>query len=1104
MLPAALHNAIFPQPLAAAGGSPSSVVSKSRSILARANLLGTQEPPLPNPDFELPSRTAPSSLSAWLRILGTEQAEPYRSLTCRLSSLKSPPSFPTTWSKTTGWTRYTKNGPESVPYPDENAIVLDIENMWHISPYAMLATAMSENYWYSWVSPELASLLAQSESPPQDIDQTVFKTLIPLGLSPSEPRVVVGHNVAYDRARVLEEYKIEANAVAWIDTLSLHCAVGGLSSQQRNSWLKFKKAETKAEELKDFASSDENFEEMHEKLMEKVDDVLELKKSWMDYGSMNSLKHVAALYLGKEISKDARAIFESGSVRDVVANFDSLMTYCANDVSVTQQVLAHVFPQFEQKCPHPISFAGMIEMGRGILPTTDAWDEYIANSEDACEKQLEFIENTIMELATKAVSLQKNEEWKNDEWLRRMDWTPTSKRARILPGYPKWYRELWDSPSKAIKVSSSKRVVPYLLKLTWRGYPLYYNRSFGWMYVVPRDEVETAGIKEPESTLPLAEDDKGYDPVALEECYSYAFFKIPHKDGDEANCGNPLAKSYISAFEAGLLGSAYSSANEILTKKSQCSYWISARERIKSQLVVSPKDHPGLSPLLDSDGKFGKIILPQTVVMGTVTRRAVESTWLTAANAKKNRIGSELKTLVRAPQGYSFVGADVDSEELWICSLFGDAQFGIHGATPLGFMTLQGTKAKGTDLHTVTGNIVGISRDVAKIFNYSRFYGAGAKHSTQLLMQHSPGMQLQEASQKIKKLFEQTKGKKYRGEPFAGSWFGGTESFTFNAMERVANSALPRTPVLGCSIPNSLLPEHVKSEYQTSRVNWVVQSSGVDYLHILLVSMNYLLRRFKVEGRFMLSIHDEVRYLVATEHASLAALALQISNLWTRALFSIRVGINSLPLNVAFFSAVDIDHCLRKEVDQVCVTPTNPTPIPKGRVQSIYDTIRELNDITDGKLSTLYGEELQSVIKAAETIEKGEDEGILLLQEIEPSRSNIPQETWLDFQMCQNKSEVSKVIDTLNTRKKAHSVPLDQGKRESRKISKVAAAKSRGEIGLNTKSSESSHSQKRLVGESGQAGTPKQAARFLKKSTFLSVKLSPETSHGNDDNGVTH
>ena len=50
-------------------------------------------------------------------------------------------------------------------------------------------------------------------------------------------------------------------------------------------------------------------------------------------------------------------------------------------------------------------------------------------------------------------------------------------------------------------------------------------------------------------------------------------------------------------------------------------------------------------------------ILPPICVAGTVTRRAVERTWMTASNPRQDRIGSEIKSLVKAPEGHSFVGA---------------------------------------------------------------------------------------------------------------------------------------------------------------------------------------------------------------------------------------------------------------------------------------------------------------------------------------------------------------------------------------------------------------------------------------------------------------
>ena len=50
----------------------------------------------------------------------------------------------------------------------------------------------------------------------------------------------------------------------------------------------------------------------------------------------------------------------------------------------------------------------------------------------------------------------------------------------------------------------------------------------------------------------------------------------------------------------------------------------------------------------------------------------------------------------------------------------------------------------------------------------------------------------------------------------------------------------------------------------TSRVNWVVQSSAVDYLHLMLVSMRWLFDTYGIDGRFCISIHDEVQSPLAS------------------------------------------------------------------------------------------------------------------------------------------------------------------------------------------------------------------------------------------------
>ncbi|KAG6868215.1 hypothetical protein C0993_006078 [Termitomyces sp. T159_Od127] len=563
----------------------------------------------------------------------------------------------------------------------------------------------------------------------------------------------------------------------------------------------------------------------------------------------------------------------------------------------------------------------------------------------------------------------------NDVWSQQLDWKMVStgdaaseevpvapkqkkRKAKAKPvkpppvHWPKWYWELAKPkkgfPPGTLDVTVRTRIAPLLFRLSWMGWPLHYSREHGWTYRVP------ANAKFQTRSKPMT----FYDPAddALNELATnggYLFYKLPHKDGDKANVGNPLSKTFMKYAEDGTMKSPGGEAKEALDMNAQCSYWISARDRIMNQMVVwqNRKINMGFDvpkPVEGEKKKWG-IILPQVITMGTVTRRAIEKTWLTASNAKKNRVGSELKAMVRAPEGYAIVGADVDSEELWISSCMGDAQFGLHGATAIGWMTLEGTKAAGTDLHSKTASILGISRDQAKIFNYSRIYGAGMRHAVLLLLQSNAGMLPDEAQKLAENLYASTKGKNtHRTDMFGRKfWFGGTESFVFNKLEEIALSDKPQTPALGCGVTYALSKEYLPAEfgadYMPSRINWVVQSSGVDYLHLLIVSMDHLITKYNIDARYLISVHDELRYLVKEEDKYRAALALQIANLWTRSIFAYKLGMDDLPQGVAFFSAVDVDHVLRKEVDMPCVTPSQPVPIARGESLDITGVLDKTN-----------------------------------------------------------------------------------------------------------------------------------------------------------------
>ena len=422
-----------------------------------------------------------------------------------------------------------------------------------------------------------------------------------------------------------------------------------------------------------------------------------------------------------------------------------------------------------------------------------------------------------------AAALIKDTRYTQDPWLWDLDWKPASLRTKkrkfleklktdeLLTDknnkFPSWFQDLADEEDGRVflNISTSKRVVPKILKLTWKGFPLHFDKTEKWGYLAPTPNAETImesiengeietrfPLKEYLGTLENWRSVRSTDPtdIFVDQIPDYSdnkylkkpgkpdksevgkdiglpgvlFYKLPHKNGPRFRVGNPLGKDFLSACgEGGALASKIKNlAGELLKTSSQLAYWRNAKDRLLEQVKVdlpseNLPDCVTSDPAFESDNVYS-IIIPSLVVSGTVTRRAVEKTWLTASNARKDRVGSELKTAIRAPPGFHFVGADVDSQELWLASILGDAECGGHGSTPLGWMSLQGERSKGTDLHSKTASAAQVSRDQAKILNYARIYGAGEQFARLLLKQFNPDLTESEVMSRARHMYEQTKG----------------------------------------------------------------------------------------------------------------------------------------------------------------------------------------------------------------------------------------------------------------------------------------------------------------------------------------------------------
>jgi DNA polymerase gamma 1 len=417
--------------------------------------------------------------------------------------------------------------------------------------------------------------------------------------------------------------------------------------------------------------------------------------------------------------------------------------------------------------------------------------------------------------------------------------------------------------------------------------------------------------------------------------------KVPHPKGNGDNCGSVLSKDFVEDMKVGRLNSKSSEAKRALEIAVATSYWTSVRKRVMDRIYISASNPHGEDAL---------VTLPEILCHGTVTRRTVESLMVTMCSTKPNRIGTELKSRVQAPDGWKIVGADFDGQEMQIAAIYSDKWEGGHvGCSPFGYNVLSGSKESGTDPHSALAKLAGVDRDTAKIAGFAILYGAGVQAVQTYIRRKYPEKSPTEVKNFAYRMLEGKKGKMRNG-----LYEGGSDSGCFNYMEEIAmRSRTPTLPCLGTKISTAMHPAAVGDDFRTSRVNWTIQSSGAELLSIFLTSVHWLAEEYKIPCRFILSIHDETWFMTPERYAEQFAVLFQIAHVYTWSLFHSAVEIPDLPLSRAFFSSVAIDERLRKSPKEKTVTLSNPGGENElfGNEYSMY----ELADIgAVQKLTTRY------------------------------------------------------------------------------------------------------------------------------------------------------
>lgn len=331
----------------------------------------------------------------------------------------------------------------------------------------------------------------------------------------------------------------------------------------------------------------------------------------------------------------------------------------------------------------------MLELGIAYLPINSNWDRYIQESDQAYEDLETEGKILLAQKADHACQLLHDNKYKEDLWMWDQDWSVKDFKMNVnklpkksdikeidkkisaknknlindeededpletkfyylwemkenipaveqhLPGYPAWYKKLCTKPNSiqnwmpgAHLISTSMKITPKLLRLTWEGYPLHHLRDKGWGFLIPfsnnTDIERNLPLKQLLQKCPLLTTKDGSNIwEAMQELNKFVqkdlskreyfsktkkdksnglykgtgiwcnteiedccwFFKLPHKDGASYNVGNPLSKDFLNKFSENVLAGDSEGAEEVLEIARKLSYWRNNRKRIFDQMIV--------------------------------------------------------------------------------------------------------------------------------------------------------------------------------------------------------------------------------------------------------------------------------------------------------------------------------------------------------------------------------------------------------------------------------------------------------------------------------------------------------------------------------------
>jgi hypothetical protein len=235
-------------------------------------------------------------------------------------------------------------------------------------------------------------------------------------------------------------------------------------------------------------------------------------------------------------------------------------------------------------------------------------------------------------------------------------------------------------------------------------------------------------------------------------------------------------------------------------------------------------------------------------------------------------------------------------------------------------------------MHCVIRDLLGFSpdkagRSKAKGFTFALQYGGGESgicNSLKIL-----GYPATEAKATAKKLAEGYIGTKryFNGRTH---YSGGLASSGYNALEsRIYGESL-RTMLFGRAAALPLQYRYRGKEFGLSVKNWVIQSTGSDFLRGTYALVRLIGEDMGKSPRPLVSVHDMTGFRSSVEEAGDVVQIMQAAHLVLVAWLYRNNGYSECPTAYALFDEVTVEDRLRLFPLEDYVTGSNPTGFPRS------------------------------------------------------------------------------------------------------------------------------------------------------------------------------